>query len=254
MIKAKEYIANPKSRVWIHGLELLRHVLQGDTQQTAYKNEDCDGKHLRRLGDDLAEHAAETNGCSEIFEKTYRERKKTIEEDDFMGDFDIDNYLAGQQKVFRSTRRVKKKKAAITMVMDCGINGGETGGKEMEKRHEKIYRIAAKCARENRPCRVIAAAFIDIPEIKKGHLRLFIIIKNYSDPIYPGIWGAFKTNRSTNTFLNVIMDYFVGTDAWGNGTCVTDDMARDIPDPRQVILVDCERVNCTGAKRVSSSS
>ena len=76
---------------------------------------------------------------------------------------------------------------------------------------------------------------------------MYLVVKDYDDPIFPGIWSAFKSNRATNNFLNCFMDFIVGTHASGNGTAVTVDIGDDMFSD-SVQLIDTKRVVLDGKK------
>ncbi len=96
---------------------------------------------------------------------------------------------------------------------------------------------------EDIPCRVICALGISIPErYGQDPLKIYSVIKDYSDPIFPGIWGAIRNNADTNSFVNVIMDFMVGTRCGGNGTPTEIRVKEDFPEDEEVIILDAKRV------------
>jgi len=220
MISAKEHIQRQSEVVWITSIELLKHVLQADRKQTYYKDKNPSWSHYYALSKAIDEELKKPDDCKEIMKKKYtriRKRRKPFYSD--IGELDIERFIELEPRCFQQYDKKRVFKASLTIALDIAIPYGERGTSKMAKRHKKVYERVAQCQVHRQPVRVIACSRTQIPETEKG-ITLFIIIKNYREPIYPAIWGALKTSTTTNDFLNVIMDYFIGTRSGGNGSPV----------------------------------
>lgn len=244
MITAKEYIKEKPTTIWIHGLEMLEHVLRGDVSQTAYGDQSPSEQHLPALRKELEEHKEVNGGYQEALEEHYLPNRKRVRVESKHGAFKVNAYLnGGKKECFTRRKREITHKKGITLCMDVGISAGERSGTRMVERHRKIYGLAAKYAAENRPCRVVACCKILYWGAEVKELRLYIVIKNYDEPMYPGIWGAFKTNASTNTLLNVISDYLIGTRDSSHGSPGRLNVAEDMDyDEAQIIGDEKSRI------------
>jgi hypothetical protein len=107
----------------------------------------------------------------------------------------------------------------------------------MVDRHKKVYSLALEAESRGIPCRVVAALLIKIPE-RRETFRLYVVVKDYSDPIFPQLWGGIKTNKSANAFWNSLTDYLVGTRETANGLAQRWNVARDFPEDEEIVLID----------------
>ena len=112
----------------------------------------------------------------------------------------------------------------------------------LEECHQKAYGIALRAEADGVPCRVIAIHGLEIPEFTGVNAERWMIIKDFNDPIFPGIWGAFKNNATTNTFNNVCEDYLYGTSCPGNGGVRPVDVSKDFADEEVIILEPANRI------------
>jgi len=235
--RVEEYIQTKGNPIFIHGLDAVKHILRGDYRQTAYKDPYPNPEHLDALREAMEERP-EPGNFNQILEDTYTPKQKRKRRRAKMGDLDIDLYIDQNGKdPFYETYRKPVPRPAITIFMDLNISYGMRSGTDMEERHSKIYSIVLKAEAERQPCRVIGAKCIEVPEFRRNNpIRYYIVIKDFSDPIFPGIWGAFKRNETTNDFTNCCSDYIIGTSAPGNGLNVRWNILRDFPhDECQVI-------------------
>jgi hypothetical protein len=234
-ITPEEYIVKKPQHFFIHGLDALKHCLRADTRATAYGNPEGDIDHINRLRAELEAHAqADPADLSQYQEGLNFEPLPTPLWDE-EGDLDVESYLDGDELCFVDYQTTWQPKSAFTVVMELNIHWGARGGSEMARRHKIIYELACQAEAERRPCRVVCGWGTQIDEFKEP-MGIFIIIKDYEDPIFPGIWGAFKTNASTNDFMNVVKDYLVGTHTDGNGRSRVLDIAPFFED--DCILVE----------------
>ena len=234
----KEWIAGdfPESgEIWINALDLIEHCLQGDANQSFFKNQSPVESTFREWQEAMQERAKIDQEFQQIFDNSYLPKPKWAAYPETSGDLLVDAYIAGENLVFESFEKRERQKQAISIIYDGCVPGGERSDSYMKRRHQKVYDIAAQAEAENRPCRVIAAHCIQIPESKEL-IKLFAVIKDYFDPIFPSIWGTYTTNRYTNSWCNVFMDYFVGTRAWNNGS------VRELKNTRQYFPDDEELI------------
>lgn len=245
MITPDEYIEIKPQVAWIHALDVLKHVLKGDHTETAYKDDDPSEKFFRELTKEMQKHSKVADDAFlEIQDECYMPVKKyKAFASDCDGEFDVDSFLDNDERCFREDLKVRSRKPALTLVFDMGIPYGERDGKEMEERHQIIYRMTMEAMSEGRPIRVIAASVCRIDEFYTNPFRLYMIVKDFSDPIFPGIWGALKNNKCTNSLANVIYDYLVGTHTSSNGYPEYWNAAKDLDEGDEVIVVRPKRVS-----------
>ena len=245
MITAGEYVIYKPKTFFIHAVELLRHVLKGNHRQTAYVGKGKDFKsthHLRDLMKDLEKHEKESDKDFRRLQKeSYRRKKAWRDIDAETGDLQLDRYLNKEIKMYTDQKSTQKKKRALSLIIDIGTNAGERGDTFIEERYEKIYKLTFQAMAERRPCRVIAVTGFGIPEIRTQPLKIYMVIKDYRDPIFPGIWGALKANAQANTLLNCISEYLIGTKDYGNGSASTVYINSDIRHD-EIQLIDCKKV------------
>jgi len=245
MVTPEEYIEEKYTVIWLHAIDAMKHILKGDYKQSAYKTPCRDHSHLNNLREEIEQHKDPLD-YDAIFEESFKPDRKAIPFDSNTGDLDIDRYLNLNPLCFDDYRKERTRKAALTLALDIAISYRERRLSDMEERHREIYAIACEAEAENRPCRVVACAGTRIPELNKP-LKIYCVIKDYQDPIFPGIWAAFKTNATTNDFMNCLMDYLVGTKADGNGTVTDLFIEEDIPAD-EIILIKAKRI-ITGEKK-----
>lgn len=240
MITPQEYLdrfTDPPKEIWVYGLDLVEHILKGNWKNSFYKDPHPARGYLYELQEEMQEHTTDDD-MSRIIAMNLRKISKWTGFDSYDGDLDLDMFIADpniQTPIFTSYKKEIDRKPAVTLVLDMNIPWAERKSNEMEERHREIYSIAAQCISEHRPCRVIAVSSWKIPEIKYSPV-MFIIVKDYTDPLFSGIWGAFKTNETTNSFANTIQDYFIGTKDMCNGIATSVSMSKHIPsDEIQII-------------------
>jgi hypothetical protein len=234
-----EWIKHPTPRPWFHALDVLSHVLKGDEKQTAFKDPvPAAGRvHLDTLRAELERHKEHDKGFDEITERTNfraRRRKATWDES---GDLETGAFIDKEERCFLDYPKVDTVQTnGITILIDGALPYQDRHDSYMLERHRKAYEIAIQAEADAVPCRVVFAESLQIPEIDQS-MMIYLIIKDFNDPIFPGIWGALKNNTTTNDLINVISDYILGTRAWGNGTHVHGDVAQDF-EAEDVIILD----------------
>jgi hypothetical protein len=243
MLTPQDYIREKPELIWMHGLDALKHCLKGDISQTAYKDKKPQAHHLGLLKEELGIHKNWDATFEEVKETTFIRDFEIVETPSDVGELDIDAYINHDELLFEECIKVEQEDSseAITIIMDMGIAGSERDGSEMVERHKKTYELCLKAEADDVPIRVIGAAKL-LSDRPKKVIKIYLVIKDYEDPIFPAIWGAFKTNKSTNDFMNVFMDYMVGIHDSGNGAPVdlrvTDDIWED-----EIILINPKRIH-----------
>jgi len=242
LLTAKEYIEIGgdeirKDRhpvIWLNSLDLLDHCLQADTEQTLFKCHMVRGNHAEMLREDLSMRSETTDDFVSAQENSYKPVRKWKEFRSESGDFDLDRYLAKDELMFTEHRKSYAQGRACTILYDVAVSGMESYDTFMIERHKKVYSITAERESQRKPTRVIACVKIEMDEVKD--MTIFMLLKDFCDPIFPGIWGAYSNNRSTNSMLNCICDYFIGTHHEGNGkpTTITN-VGQFFPDDELII-------------------
>lgn len=212
-----------KNEVWVHALELVEHCLERDTDQTLFR---CrDDHHDRGLHREWVEAMQNRNQLdekyAEIWENAFDRKEQWTECFNDTGSFDVSSWLSGEQNCFVDTEKQFDQGPAISILIDINVNYHQRHDSYMVDRQREVYRIVAQCESTNRPCRVIGVFTCEIDEIRGDLLKIFMVVKDYDDPIFPAIWGTLIDNQCTNSFLNTIQNYFTGTHSMGNGSCET---------------------------------
>lgn len=248
MMTCSEYLElfdRAPEEIHVHGLDLLNHCLQGDTEKTWYKDRDPQKRMMYELQEEMEKHA-QNDELNKVLEDKLTQKDKWIRFDSIDGELDVDRFIENQNNgnfdipMFDEYRKEKRPKPAMTLILDCAIPYMERSRPDMAKRHREVYTLAVQAFMEGRPCRVIAVFAVRYREDTKAR-RIFITIKDFNEPIFSGMWGAFKSNRATNSFLNVIMDYFIGTHSSGNGTPEDTQITNYIPR-EECELIDPKRL------------
>lgn len=271
MLTPQEYIDIKPRVAWLYGLEVLHHILQGDIKQTAYLDPSPARGYLDALRAEMEAHKVQDDFDS-IIEEKYKTEYRVKPLDSEMGELDVDRFLGSNPRCFNEYDKHAEPKAGITIAFEYTMEYAGRTGSEMLTTHKECYAIAAECEGNQIPCRVIACGCIQIPEIRPSmemprgsrfkqredyhkaykkyeelerlsYLRSYIVVKDYQDPIFPGIWGAFKNNKASNDFTNVFMDYLVGTSDMGNGTLRKFDIQEDI-EADEIQLINPRWLTC----------
>ena len=167
------------------------------------------------------EKHSDPDELNKVLEDNLTKKDKWVRYDSTEGDLDVERFLSEDKTgaigpVFDDYQKTKRPKPAMTIIMDVAIPHRERSLPDMTKRHKEVFTIATQAFMEGRPCRIIALWSVDYDDVAMAR-KFFITIKDFNEPIFSGIWGAFKNNKSTNNFLNVMMDYFVGAYDYCNG-------------------------------------
>ena len=216
MLTVQEFITNKKPGylkpdegvrvIHMHALEVAQHVLKADETQTTWKKDQArkaPERHIEGLRagmekrPDIAEFQRYLDNLAPV-------GRKWVTRNGDNGDIDVERYLDRDREPFDEPIRAKREKPARFIIFDVGVNWGDREEKFMEERHRKIYAEVLQCETENIPCKVIGALQVAFNESRES-LRFYFTIKDWTDPIFPGIWGAYSDNKSTNHMTNMVM-------------------------------------------------
>lgn len=224
---------NDTNILWAHGLDVLSHVLQGMGAKTLWDKTDDELKeimvdrHVNLLSEMMKNPPKYDKKFNRIIENTVRPVKKYRPiRTDQGGEFDVELWLErggfendGRKDFYlEDIRQVRNDQGLpITVIIDGSIPYTERDKPEiMRERHDEAYNIALKSESEGRPCRVIAVGNTEYKETEKNQI-FSIIIKDYDDPIFPGIWGAFQDSKVANALGCALGAFIYGTVDSGMG-------------------------------------
>lgn len=213
----ESWLKNPVA--WVHGLDLMEHILQADPKQVTMETDlnDINHRQIETMRDSMSERSEKhEEEFKQLTENSYMPKKRYTTQKSDSGEFCLDSFLNGEEQVFEDPVKILSQGRAVTILYDVGVTWYERSQNFMEERHKKVYTITAEMMSVNRPVRVIAVLGEECCDIPKPSV-IFAVIKEFSDPIFPGIWGCFTNNKSTNAWVNCVQDYFVGTEDIGNG-------------------------------------
>lgn len=238
-----EWIKNPTATGWLYALDVLRHVLKGDIRDTAFKAKNPNQGCWMRLREAMGQAPEINPEFVELTERTNFRARKRVPQWDETGDLEVGAFIDKEDRCFVDyPKREVPQTNGITVIFDASVPWIERDGDYMLARHHKAYEIAVQAEADGVPCRVIALHTTRIDEFPGTVNRLYMTIKDFNDPIFPGIWGAFKGNDTTNDFNNVVMDYFVGTETSGNGYPTPSEISQDFADDEVVVLEPIGRI------------
>ena len=220
MLTPNEYLTNtmPRSNeLWINGLDIVSHCLQRDHTQSFYKDDSPALHHWDEWSDAMQDKVKAEDNFDDIYDNAYAPKKAWKNINRESGALCVSSYLSGAKRCFKTRKKLRQTHDALSILIDISIPYCERSQNYMVKRHKAVYELIAQCDSDDRPVQIVGVTSQRIPELKKP-LNIFIMVKDYNDSIFPSIWGALKTNETCNSFINVIMDYFVGTSTFGNGS------------------------------------
>ena len=244
MLTAKEYIRLKPNVLWIHNLDLLAHVLKADPKDTAYRTDEEPYWKAHTAFVEEIERAVPVDQFRKI-EEGFNRQKTTVEIPAEQGALNVNRYLNNDPLCFDEPVKWFRPRLSRTIIFDYGKNQNESNGKDCQKRYEKIYKQVIEAEENGEPCRVIGVeghSFSEIHASGADCLRIYLIIKDYDDPIFPAIWACVKTNRASWALGNVIADFLVGTGDYGNGKAVGFSIGNDIPADEDVQIIDSVKI------------
>lgn len=217
--------------VYLHAIDVVRHVLKADETETLYKapnqrNKMSNNDFIEELRAGM-EQRVDKADFIRIRDEKYADigKKWTIHKGE-TGDIDVDRYIDRDELPFDEPFRTKREKPAMFIVFDTTVPYRDRYSNYMADRHREIYNLVLQCEAEQVPCKVVSVSHIGYPE---GNLRIHLTIKDWNDPIFPGIWGAYASNLTTNAFANMVSMFLVGTKRSTNGECMRFNIREDYP-------------------------
>jgi hypothetical protein len=233
---------------WIYGPDLAEHIQSvGNSieeqvdfakKRTAFNCPfDLCRDYLRTVQEAMRDkvNRVEVLSCDESYEVNYIPSPKHREVFSDMGDLAVERYLDKHNLPFDEVKVLVKEGQSHTAFIDIGVNAGNRSDTYVDEQHKKIYAMAANAEATRAPFRVIAAYSLVTGE---GKFRFFIVLKDYDDPIFPNIWACIGNNASTNSLLNTISDFVIGTNDPGNGyTNECPIRKSDLGEEEEVVIV-----------------
>ena len=250
MLTPSEYLKNgvPKNQeLWLNGIDIVAHCLQKDYSQSFYQDSSPSTQRYDDWADAMQSKVIIDDGFQDIYDNAYAPKKRWFSTFDDTGAFDVSSYISKEEFCFENERAIKSNYDALSIIIDMMVPYGDRDCPYMVNRHKKVYELIAQCDSDSRPVQVVAVQNIKIPELNET-LKMFIIVKDYTDTIFPSIWGSLKNNESANNFCNVLMDYFIGTTIKGNGTPTTLEHAEKYFSDNEELIIFGSRINANNAK------
>lgn len=234
----QDYVTNglpANQEVWVNGMDLIAHCLKKDTANTLFKDQ-SPASGWSAWTKALQQPSSVTDQLQDIYDNAYTQKASYIETQDDMGDLDVSAFIGGEELCFTSEQSMSGQAAAVSVLFDISVPWGSRDKSYMVERQKAVYSFIAQCDSENRPVQIVGCYSRTFSELEKP-VTMFVIIKDYNDSVFPTIWGGLKDNRSTNLFLNVIADYFIGTRQYSNGSkAVVRNAERFFPDNEHLII------------------
>ncbi len=203
--------------LWLNGLDIVKHCLQKDSQQTFFKTTRPATRHWNDWSEAMSKRAENDDNFQDIYDNAYIDKNQWETVDNDSGLLDVGQFIAGEELCFDEDVQVYETGDCMSVLIDIAIPYCERSKSYMIERHKLVYDLIAQCDSEERPIQVIGVLGVKVDELPTP-LKIFIVVKEYNDTIFPAIWGTLINNEVCNSFINVIMDYFIGTHDCGNGS------------------------------------
>jgi hypothetical protein len=246
METVRNWIASPHGgEVWLHGLDVLGVVLRADAKGCSRprggENQPRDKEHLEDLRDAIDQYQRDARldqAVADCFSRPRRRSRTILAQDG--DDISVEGYIEGDvRRLFeRPVREEARRKAAVSIVIDGNCSAADRHLNYMESRQAQAYALVMQCERDGRPCRVVVrkeSQYSDRPEL--GMVSWHFVAKDWDEPMFPALWGAFKNNPTTNDFWNCICAFIVGGAPDGNGH-VRNYNLDSLPADEEIIVVD----------------
>jgi len=241
MMTVEEYIFNQMpDRAFLYMPDVVTHILKQDTRQTVFKCPEVEPFWIKGFIKALNEPAEPP----EIFDScldSYNPRRRHKELDADSGDIEIDRYLNGDPRPFIDVFSIQTPRPARTILIDSCLSANERHDDMITEQHKAVYMEALKAEADGTPFRVIACRSSKINERPEPY-TVYIVIKDWNDPIFPNIWGALKTSKSTNDFGNCFQDFITGSYTSANGRPSITYYENDFPPEEEIILINPVRI------------
>jgi len=247
---------------WFSAIEMYRYFMKGKRTEAYYHRKDFGGdedavRYLRKHLSDIDE----TDTYQSIIDETFKPTMKLVEEPSTSGEIVIERYLDGVANMFDEPYKRRVHRPGMTIIFEIAIPVSENRSEKQRRRFDKVYRLVTTAENDGCPCRVIAAAATrcserheEVHQARKvgvkldSTIRTYWVIKDYEDPIFPGIWGPMSTSYGANQLMVAYMSLVVGTNDYTRGQVATYDVAKDMPPDEEIIIVDASYLNYDGTK------
>jgi hypothetical protein len=211
--------------LWIPAIDLMEHILKFQQDNTIFKNAHHSGvnQYIDILRNEIDKDRDDFETFNEAFDNAYIPTKKYKPERADDGELLIDAYIGGEKKPFEDMVQVlEDSKKALSIFINFGLNYGERHGNSIDQAYKEVYRIAASCEADNRPCRVIGTFADRVDEDNRSCLvRLMVVLKDYNDPIFPTIWAGINNNLVAHALCVCVFAFLIGTTDLGMGRMIT---------------------------------
>lgn len=245
MQTVQSWIDKPQAGdVWFHGADLLEHLERYDVEHAAFDHKsDFNPSRQRRFVEQVSAYQPEAIADFEAIleqaaERPRRRNRSRISEDG--DDLDVDAYIdaldSGRRDVWvEDVVLVERRADAVEIVFDASVPWTRRYADWMRRRQAEAYKLALQCERNGTPCRVVVAFSLHFreDELNDQPLTVHVVVKDYAEPIFPTLWGAFTDNATCNDMLNIFAETVVGTGRAENGCCVR--FKADIADPTYIL-------------------
>ena len=251
LLSPKEYITRGiPAKVWFYMPEVIDHIMTHTMKDSAFGGNGRTERvkyHQEVLREEMAKgthDAADLDKAAESFErkKTHRER------DSDSGTFDVERYLNGDETPFTDVFTETSAKTSETIIMEMGANCEDRHDTETyRKRHRKAYAEMLRAESLGIPVRVIACMSHTYSEFETARIH-YIILKDYTDPIFPEIWGCLRSGATANSASNLVSYTMVGPHDIGNGHQAHFNIDEDFREDEDLVMIDPVRVHSDRAK------
>ena len=243
--------------VWLHGLDILGHILRADHAAVSVPRPDSlyseDRNYLNKMRQGMEQYKrdAELDAMAQdVFSKP-RRRTRHVQAPDG-DDINVNAYIDRDRKRLfdRALREEARHKPAINIAFEASLPHGDRTGTSMRLRQIDAYDLVLKAESEGRPCRVVAVSEMVYSDRKSGdnvldgphgagRVRLYVVIKDWAEPMFPALWGCFKDNMTANAFANCFTAFIVGGEPFGNGELSMFTLD-SLPEGEEVVVVGNE--------------
>jgi hypothetical protein len=201
--------------LWIPAIDLMEHILKFEIDNTIFKSKHhpMEKECIGILRNEIDKDRDDFETFDEAFDNAYIPTKKYKPERSDDGELLIDAYIGGEKKPFEDMVQVlEDSKKALSIFINFGLNMNERYGNDIDQAYKEVYRIAASCEADNRPCRVIGT-FADRVDEDSGSclVRLMVVLKDYNDPIFPTIWAGINNNLVAHALCVCAVVFLIGT-------------------------------------------
>lgn len=258
MERVQEWIDNPHGGiVWFHGMDLLQHFMKNNPRQSAFRNSPL--YHYREWYDDfinqIKEYKFDRERLSIAMEQVLaRPRKRNKYRTSVDGDdLDVDSYIEtfgeSSPKIWDEPFQVEcERRQAVNVYFECSVPWMARDQTYIANRQHLAYNVALNCEQDGVPCRIVACYGLKVREVQQP-IVFYVVIKDFDEPIYPQLWGAFLNNATTNTTINFLAEMVIGTGQDGNGVVVpfvvqsNDNEEFQVLDPESCEYLQIRRTN-----------